>query len=126
MGDAAGTEKAFRAGKGAVDELIDDDEVARHQILAQAADRRERDDVGDAAALQRVDIGAEIDLRRRQEMPAPVPRHEHDPLSAEDAEAEFVRGLPERALDPPPGDIGQPVDLVEAAAPDDADHGRAQ
>ena len=121
MGDAAGAEKALRPGKGAVDELVDDDEIAGRQILAQAADSGERHDVGDAAALQRVDIGAEIDLGRRQHVAAAVARHEHDRVAVERAKAEFVRGRTERAVDPPPGDIGEAVDLVEPAAADDAD-----
>ena len=91
------------------------------QILAQAADGGERDDVGDAAAFQRVDVGAEIDLGRRQHVPAAVARHEHHRVAVERAEAEFVRGRAERAVDPAPGDIGEAVDLVEAAAADDAD-----
>jgi hypothetical protein len=35
MGDKAGLKKAFQAGEGAVDELIDDDEGARRQVGAQ-------------------------------------------------------------------------------------------
>ena len=71
MGDAAGAEEALGPGEGAVDELVDDDKIAGRKILAQAADRGKRDDVGDAAALQRVDIGAKIDLRGRQYCPRP-------------------------------------------------------
>ena len=54
-------------------------------------------------------------------MPAPVARDEYDGLPVERAEAELVRGRAERAVDPPPFDIGEPVDLVEPAAADDAD-----
>ena len=57
--------------------------------------------------------------------PAPVARHEHDRLAVEGAEAEFVGGRAKRALDPAPGDIGKPVDLIETAAADDADDGGA-
>src|SRR5438874_724214 len=38
MRDAARSEKTFVAGEGAVDELIDEDEIARSQVFAQAAD----------------------------------------------------------------------------------------
>src|SRR4029077_245527 len=41
----------------------------------------------------------------------------------EPSEAKFVRGLAERAFDPPPLDIIEPVDLVEPAAANYADDG---
>jgi len=121
MRDATRSEKALFAGKGAVDELVDQHEIAGREILAQAADRRQRDDVGHAAALQRVDIGAEIDAGRRQGVAAPVSRQEYDRLPAESAKAELVGGLAERARHPPPRDVGEPVDLIEPAAADNAD-----
>src|SRR5262249_14311911 len=74
MRDAAAPEEAFLPREGAVDELVDDHELARRQLLLEAADGRERQDVGDAGALQRVDIGAEIDLARRDGMTAAVAR----------------------------------------------------
>src|SRR5436190_16149341 len=55
-------------------------------------------------------------------MAAPVPRQKHHRLTAESAEAEFVRGIAERALDPPPFDIGEPVDAIKPAAADNADN----
>jgi len=54
-------------------------------------------------------------------MAAPVPRHKDDGLSVERPEAEFVGSSPERAVDPAPFGVGEAVDLVEAAAADDAD-----
>src|SRR5271155_3955577 len=121
MSDAARPEKALVAGKGAVDELVDDDKIARGEILAQAADRGQGNDVGHAAALQSVDIGAKVDRRGRQDMAAPMPRHKHDRLSDQRPEAELVGGRPERAVDPSPGEVGEAVDLVETAAADNAD-----
>src|SRR5215467_15958612 len=119
--DQALAEKALRPRKSPVYELADDDEIARYEVLTQAADCGQRDDVGHAATFQRVDIGAEIDVRRRQHVAAAVTRNEHDRLTIERAKAEFVRGRTERALDSPPLDIGEPVDLVETATPDDTD-----
>src|SRR5437773_1143828 len=55
-------------------------------------------------------------------MAAPVPRDKDDGLPVKRPEAEFVRGSPERALDPAPLGTGEAVDLVEAAAADDADN----
>src|ERR1043166_5801905 len=102
MRRAARAEEALVAGEGAVDELVDDDEIAGCHLLLQAADRRKRDDVGDAAALQRVDIGAEVDLRGRPRMAAAVARQEDHLLPAEAAEAELIRRGAERRCDMAP------------------------
>ena len=65
MRDAARSEEALLAGKGAVDELVDKNEAARRQLLAEGATGRNRDEVGNAGPLQRVDIGAVVDGGRR-------------------------------------------------------------
>src|SRR5215472_5821665 len=121
MCDTPLSEKAFPAGKGAVDKLIDDDEIPRPQILAQAAHSGQRYDVGHAAALQRIDIGAKIDLGGRLHVSTTVAGHEDDRLPAQASKAELIRGPAKRAVDSPPFDIGEPLDLVEPAASDDAD-----
>jgi len=117
------SKKALLPREGAVDELIDDDKIAGHEVLAQAANGRERHDVGYAAALQRIDIGAKVDLGGRQHVTPPVARHEYDRLAIEQSETELVGGPAERAFDSPPLDRREPVDLVEPAASDDADDG---
>ena len=88
--------------------------------LLQPADRRQAEDVGHARALQRVDIGAIIDLGRRDAMAAAVARQEHHVDPGQAAGAQLVRRLAERAVDLAPFHIGQPVDLIEPAAPDNA------
>ncbi len=82
-----------------------------------------RDDVGDLAALQCIDIGAIIDLGGRQNVPASMARNEYNWLSVERSEAEFVRGRAERACHSAPFDIRKPFDLVKPAPADDADNG---
>src|SRR5882762_4524672 len=54
-------------------------------------------------------------------MAPPVPRDKDDGLTVERPKAEFVRGRPERAVNPPPFGIGEAVDLIKAAAADNAD-----
>src|SRR5260370_42703030 len=95
MRDEAGAEEALVAREGAVDELVDEHEGAGRQIRLQAADGGERDEVGDAGALQRIDVGAVIDLRRRHAMTAAVARQEDDARARERAETELVRRLAE-------------------------------
>src|ERR1700730_18827181 len=122
MRDATRSEKALRPRKGAIDELVDDDEIAGLQVLTQAANGGERYDVGHTAAFQRIDIGAKIDFGGRQHVTAPVARHEDDRLTIERPEAEFVGCPTKGAFYASPFDIREPVDLVEPAAPDDADY----
>src|ERR1700726_3236059 len=55
-------------------------------------------------------------------MAPPVPRQEHHRLAAQRPKAELIRGLAERAFDPPPFDIGEAVDPIEPAAADNADN----
>ena len=117
-----GAEEALGAREGAVDELIDDDEGARAEMFAQGADRAHRDDVRHAGALERVDIGAEIDFRRRDLVTAAVTRQEDQLLAVQLAEQEVVRRLAERRGHLLPALVGQPLDVVDTAAPDDAEH----
>ena len=57
-----GAEEALGAREGAIDELVDEHEGAGREILAQRAAGADRDQVGDAGALERVDVGAVVDL----------------------------------------------------------------
>ncbi len=51
---------------GAIDELVDQNECARRQVLAKRTAGRQRDQVGDAGSLENVDIGPVVDVGRRQ------------------------------------------------------------
>src|SRR3546814_4456958 len=64
VGDHAGAEERLLSREGAVDELVDDDEGAGREILAQRADGAERHDLGDAGALQGVDVGTGVQDRK--------------------------------------------------------------
>ena len=77
MGDAAVAEEARTAQIGAVLELIDHHEHARIEIAVERSTGGNSDDVGDANPFQRIDIGAVIDGRRREAMPAAVASEEH-------------------------------------------------
>ena len=47
-------------------------------LLAQAADRADREQAADAELLHAVDVGAEVELAREQAVAAPVARQEGD------------------------------------------------
>ena len=78
MRDAAGAEERAGARMRAVDELIDQHEGAGRQLLLERAAGRERNEIGHAGALEHVDIGAIIDVARRQPMTFVVARQEDD------------------------------------------------
>ena len=69
-------EERARPLRRAVDELIRHDEVAGRDLLAQTADRADRDDPLDAELLQGKDVGAKVDLGRQPAMAAAVARQE--------------------------------------------------
>src|SRR3954451_9799049 len=97
MGDAALAEKRTLALMGAVNELIDEHEHAGSKLLAERTARRERNQVGDPCPLQYVDIGAIIDIGRRQNMSLAMPRQKYDRQPGDHAVAERSRGFTPRA-----------------------------
>ena len=78
MRDEAVAEEALLTREGAVDELVDQHEVAGRQFLAERAAGRDRDEIGDAGALHRVDVGAVVDAGGRELVAAAVTRQEAD------------------------------------------------
>ena len=81
VGHQPSAEEAFLARERAVDELIGDDEGARRQFLLERPTSRKRDDLGDAGALQAIDVGAEVKLAGRDAVAAAVARQEHHLLA---------------------------------------------
>jgi hypothetical protein len=78
----AGGEETLFARKGPVDELVDQHKGARGQRLAQRTYRADRDEIGDARALERIDVGAEVDFARRYPVAAAMAGQEDHRLSA--------------------------------------------
>jgi len=121
MRDQAGAEEARRAMHGPVDELLDHHEVPGRQILLERADRRDRQDVGHARALERIDIGAEIELGRRDGMTAAMARQEDEIDRADPPEQQLVRRRAPGRIDAAPLGIFQPIDRIEPRSADDPD-----
>ncbi len=78
-----------------VDELIDDDDVAGSKLFPQAADRADGQQELDAEPLQRVHVGAKVDLARRDAVTAAVPRHKRHADAAESSDHQRIGGLAE-------------------------------
>ena len=128
MGDAALAEERALALVGAIDELVDQDEGAGRQLLLERAAGRQRDEIGDTGALEHVDIGAIVDVGRRQPMAGTVPRQKHHRQAGDLAAAQRTRWRAPRALDGLRPYFFQARKIVNAGAADDAKHrlGHAQ
>ncbi len=97
--DQAFAEERGDAAAGAVEELIGNDEIERPVLFLERADRAERDDALDAERLHAVDVGAEVQLRRRDAMAAAVAREEGDLSPGQRAEDVVVRRRAEGRVD---------------------------
>ena len=76
----AGREKGGRTQLGAIKQLVGDDNVERRVILAQTADRAQRNDALDAERFERVDVRGNGEFVRLDAMTASVARQERDAL----------------------------------------------
>jgi hypothetical protein len=99
-------------------------EGAWRQFLLERTDRAHRNDLGDAGALERIDVGAEVEPAGVDPVAAAVARQEHQLLAVEGPEQQLVGGFPEGGLDPPPFGILEAGDIVDAAAADHAEDRR--
>ena len=115
-------EEALLARECAIDELIDDDELAGCEVLPERPDRGDRHDIGHARPLHRVDVGAVVDVRRRQPVAAAVTRKEAKLQPAELGEEDVVRRFAPGALDAQPLGVLEARQVVEPRPADDTEH----
>src|SRR3546814_3625749 len=81
-------------------------------------------DLGDAGALQGVDVGTGVQRRGRQLVAAAVARQEPQPLAVQLAAQQRIGGRAEGRLDAAPPGVAEALDLVDAAAADNSDDRR--
>ena len=91
MRDQAFAEEGRDAAARAVEELVGDDEIERAMLFLERADGAEGDDALHAERFHAVDIGAEVQFRRRDAVTAPVAREKRHLLAGERAEDIVVR-----------------------------------
>ena len=72
MDHQAVSEEGGRAEAGAVEVLVGDEEILGPELLFERADGAEGDDALDAQRLEAVNVGAEVQLRGRDAVAAPV------------------------------------------------------
>src|SRR5882724_1340797 len=123
VGDDPVAEERRHAALRHVEELAGDHEIERLDVFLHAAHGGDRDDPLDAERLQSPDVGAEVQLGRREPVAAAVAWEEDDTAVLELAGAELVGGIAEGRAHPAPADVRQSFQLVEPAAADDADGG---
>ncbi len=90
-------------------------------LLFQRADGGDREDALDAEHFEPEDVGAEVELGRKDAVTASVTGEEGDFAAFEIAENESVAGIAERRRDALLMNIGESGHGVQTAAPDDAD-----
>ncbi len=93
--------------EGAIDELVGHDEVGGLVLFFERADGGDREDALDAEFLEGVDVGAEVQFRRKNAMPAAVARQESNLAAFEFAENEGVGRVAERSFNSFFVDVGE-------------------
>ena len=106
-----------------VEKLVRQHDVARMVLFLKTADGRHGDDPAHSERAERPNVRAVVDFVRSDPVPAPVPRQKKDRPPVKRSADNRIRRIPERSGDPDLGDLLESVDLVEAAASDDADGG---
>ena len=98
MRNQAGSKKTFLSGEGAIDKLVDDDEIHRFHFFFQTAAGAHRNNLGDAQFLHGKDIRAVINVARRYAMADIVARQKDHFFTRQLSATEFVRGAAKRVL----------------------------
>src|SRR5205823_6186826 len=116
---------AFKKGAdtsfGLIQELMRDDDLARLKRLLHAADRADRDYPLHTDLLERINVGAVVDLGWREVVMASVTREKDDSRSFQIADDQSIRWLAKGRPHPEFFDVGEALHLIEAAAGDDRD-----
>ena len=123
MRHAPGAKERLFTCKGAVNELIYNDKIARSHRLAERTAGRDRDHIGHAKPFQRIDIGAVRHGGRRVPMPTPVTRQEGHFHAVQAACQDLVRRCAPRGFNRDPLRAFKPIDVVNSRAADHGNHG---
>ena len=122
VGDDTLTEKGVVLGLfGAVDKLIDQDDVAGVVLGLEGAYCADADDPFDAERFHGPDVGAMVEFGGHQAVSATVSGKEHHFASFQFAHQECVRWFAEGCVHRFPVLVGESVQIVESAAAYDTD-----
>ena len=119
--DHAISKKCGDAVARAVEKLIGNQKVQRFQFLLQGADGAHGNNSLDAHLLHGVNVGAVVDFRGSEAMPARVPRQEGHAFPFQRSDHQSVGRIAERRFEAHFARLFEAGHVVEAAAADDAD-----
>ena len=119
--DAVAEEGEVGTAFGAVDELVDGDDVGGLVLFFEGADGADADDVGGAEFFHAVDVGAVVQFAGEDGVGAAVTGEEDEVAIGEASREEVVGGFAKRGGQTDPALLVEAVHLVETAAADDAD-----
>ena len=105
----------------AIKELIGDDELHRLVLFLQRTNRGNGNNALDSELLKAINVGAKIQLGRKNAMPTPMPGEERDLSAFQRAENVGIRGLSERRAQAEFFYFGKPRHGIESAAAYDSD-----
>ena len=121
MRNNAATEKGvLEIALGAIQELIHEHDVARFVFRLERTNGAGADDPRDAELFHRPDVGAMIQFAGQNAMAASVAWKENHVAPGKLAGEQFVRRRAERSFDLDPFLIREALNVIEAAAADDA------
>ena len=112
--------KRFLPREGAVDELIDNDEIPRCHLFPERAAGRDGDHIRHAEPFQSVDIGAVRHGGRRMHMAAPVSGQKHHVNAIQLPAKQLIGRCAKGGGNIDPFRAVQAIDVINARA---ADHG---
>ena len=119
--DALAGEEGADAPVGPIEELVGHHHVQRRVLLLEAADRAGREDPLDAQKLESEDVGAEVELRRRDPVTGPVPREKRHATPTQRRGHIGSARVAERRRQPDLLAVRQLLHVVEPTPADDAD-----
>ena len=103
--------------------LVRQHDVARVVLFLEAANGGDGDDPSDAERAERPDICPVVDLVRSDPVPTRMTRKKKDRPAVKRSPDDRVRRIPKGRVDPDLGNLLKPVNLVKAAASNNADGG---
>ena len=121
MGDTILVEKSFGPLEGAIDELINDNELARFHVFTQAATCRQSHDICYTNALKCTYVSPVRNIAGRMNMTAAMTRQKSDVDAVQAAGENLVRRRTKRCIHRYPLPVLDTVNLVDPGAPDDAE-----
>src|SRR5579885_935775 len=120
MGHDAAAEESRDAPARPVKELQRKHHVHGAEVLTQRANGAHGENALDSQLLHCIDIGAEIDFRRADDVSTPVPREKSNAPAFKDADAKCIRWFAKGRGNAHPLRSAEPFHLIKSASTDNS------